>query len=301
LELNTDTPIQAIELPWLREASIGLLMKRDDLIHPFISGNKWRKLKYNIEEAQRQGKGCITTFGGAYSNHLIATACAGAIYGLKTIGIVRGEELNSSSNLVLKIAAEFGMDLQFVARDVFKDLINIGSAHSCFKESFPSFVIPDGGSNELGVKGCMEILNKNEALDFDHILLPVGTATTMCGMVCTPGLKAHVHGIAAVKDDERHQSELLKYCSHRIGDYTLHTNYDFGGFGKSNGALRQFARSFAASTGILLDPVYNAKAMMALFQMVKNGEIPRGSRVLYINTGGLTGILSNAWLKQDVL
>ena len=267
-----------------------MYLKRDDLIHPFVSGNKWRKLKYNVEEAKRSGKIGILTYGGAYSNHLIATACACAAQGLKSIGIVRGEELNPTSNLVLRMCYEYGMDLRFVPRSQYRE------AKKGLDQAVGFFTVPEGGDNELGVEGCEEILSKDES--YDHIIVAVGTGTTFTGLINASHHSCQVHGIAAMK-----QADYLKdYIRSRVQsqNWKLHTDYAFNGFGKYTDELLGFMRLFTTQTGILLDPVYTGKMMWATYDLIRKGLVKEGESVLCVHTGGLTGILTDDWRQSLV-
>jgi 1-aminocyclopropane-1-carboxylate deaminase len=290
--LHIDTPIQRLSFRPFDELGIEVLMKRDDLIHPFISGNKWRKLKYNIRQAQTEGKLGILTVGGAYSNHLIATACACAFNGLKSVGIVRGEELNPHSNHVLRLCAEYGMELRFVRRSDYQNKEELYARHA----GEDMFTVPEGGDNELGVQGCEEILPHD--LEADHIVVAVGTGTTMCGLINANGKQIKVHGIAALKGAEYLFPKIKSRTTN--SNWDLHTNYAFGGFGKYNNDQLRFNQSFASETGILLDPVYTGKMMRSLPLMVANKHINPGQRVLCVHTGGLTGVLTSKWLSTSL-
>jgi len=281
-----ETPIQEIHFEPISTKGNRLFMKRDDLIHPFVSGNKWRKLKYNVEEADRQEKKVIATFGGAYSNHLIATAAAAASLGLESIGYVRGEELGPISNVILRLCHEFGMELKFISRSEYNNKEEIASK----LQGDDVYIVPEGGANEFGIMGCADILSDVEG--FEHIVLAVGTGTTMRGLIRKTGFVAKVHGIAALQGADY----LRETIGCESGNWQLHTDYSFGGFGKFDAEQMEFNRSFTKATGILLDPIYTGKMMRGLADLVKTNQITE-SRILCIHTGGLTGILSDKWLK----
>jgi 1-aminocyclopropane-1-carboxylate deaminase len=287
---NLESKIQSVETPFLLKAGVRLFMKRDDQIHPFVSGNKWYKLKYNIEAFKASNHSKLVTFGGAYSNHLIATAATCAAQGIKCLGVVRGDELNSHSNFVLRLCKEFGMELSFVTRNSYKDQQTLSETYE--KEGF--FVIPEGGENILGRKGCEEIVS--EVSKYDHIILPVGTATTLAGVVNGSKGHSHVHGISAVGDAAYLNDRITMWTNYK--NWTLHTAYSFGGFGRYDQEQVKFNQEFVQQTGILLDPVYTGKMIRGIYELINQKLINRNQVVLCIHTGGLTGLLSETWLKS---
>lgn len=285
--LNTDTPIEEVTTEFTQMHNISLFVKRDDQIHPFISGNKWRKLKYNLTPENVQDKVGVVTFGGAYSNHLVATACAAALRGIPCRGIVRGEELNSRSNFILRLCAEFGMKLEFVTREQYTQKETLYEDWKA--QGF--FVIPEGGDNRVGAKGCEEIVPQESF--FDHVIVAVGTGTTMTGILNSVTQGTRVHGIAALKGAEYLKDRIAENTQH--SNWILHTQYAGGGFGKFSEEQLRFNQKFTSETGVLLDPIYTGKMMSALYALVENKSIEKGSRVLAIHTGGLTGVLTDKW------
>lgn len=287
------TPIQKVHWSLLGSKSNEIYIKRDDLIHPFVSGNKWRKLKYNILEAQNKGFKGILTYGGAYSNHLLATACACASFGLKSIGYVRGEELNFRSNHVLKLCYEYGMELRFIPRDLYKSLsLNSKDIEKDY------FTVAEGGHNENGVKGCEEILGGSfKELPIDTVFCAVGTSTTFCGIIRSVPLETRVYGIAAIGDSKYLEDTISQYTGH-IKNWSLEGNYARRGFGKYDKHQLDVMRSFTSETGILLDPIYTGKVLCAIQGMFKNQSLEQECVPLMIHTGGMTGILSEKWLKS---
>lgn len=283
---NLKTPIERIELSEFSQAKVECYVKRDDLIHPFVSGNKWRKLKYNLEKAVGEKAREICTYGGAFSNHLVATAVATSAMGIKSKGIVRGDELSPQSNFVLRLCQEYGMELQFVARDMYQ-----GVKHRSGMDE-GVYHIPEGGNNAEGIRGCAEMLTGVKG--FDHILVSVGTGATMQGIYAALEPKTNLHGILAVKSTEWSVQESDKI---QKAGLHLHHRFSFGGFGNFDQEQLRFNQRFASETGILLDPVYTGKLMRALVQMVEEGYFSSDSRILAIHTGGLTGVLSNKWLN----
>lgn len=291
LPFDFHSPIERLHLPAFNENQIEVHIKRDDLIHPFISGNKWRKLKYSLEEALALEKSHLVTFGGAWSNHLVATACAGAKFGFRATGFVRGEEV---SNPVLKLCKLFGMDLHFVSREAYRD------KHQLY-ENFPkthesTYFVDEGGRSKLGLLGCTGIIEEL-AENYDHIFCACGTGTTVAGLatgVLRKGLQTKVHGVPVLKNgDFLYEDIQLLNPEINRSRVTLHTEYHFGGYARSTNELDKFIANFCAQTGILIEPVYTGKLLFAVENLIREHYFPSGSRVLVIHTGGLTGILGN--------
>ena len=284
---------QQVFLPVLEEKKIGLFIKREDEIHPFVSGNKFRKLKYNILEAKGQQKKVLLTFGGAFSNHIVATAVAGNLVGFKTIGIIRGDELGMdltrtlSKNSTLKNAHENGMQFKFVSREVYRNKTS-NEFINALKDEFDDFyLIPEGGTNELAIKGCEEVLI-NEDDKFDYICCAIGTGGTIAGLINSVKENQKVIGFPALKGDFL-QKEIQDFVAIK-NNWCLQTKYHFGGYGKYNESLIRFMNHFRENTGVLLDPIYTAKMLFGVLDMIKNDEFKEGSKILMIHTGGLQGI-----------
>lgn len=279
---------QILQLPLLDRAEVRVAVKREDLLHPVISGNKYRKLKYNLEAAQIQGNHTLLTFGGAFSNHILAVACAGHENGFRTVGIIRGEELEGhwESNPTLEAASGYGMEFSFVSRLEYRQRhdpnwqAELASAHG------GAYIIPEGGSNMLGVKGCREILQKEDEV-FDTICCAVGTGATLAGLAesCQP--QQRILGVAALKGEFLH-TDIRKFTD--TNNWTLDTSYHFGGYAKCPDHLVDFINSFKQDTGILLDPIYTGKLFFGIFDRISKGKFPKGSSVLAIHTGGLQGV-----------
>lgn len=275
-----------------KSSNISLHIKREDLIDPFVSGNKFRKLKYNISEALKRNSTTLLTFGGAYSNHIAATAAAGGKYGLKTIGVIRGEELGEdlektySTNKTLKYAAAHGMQLHFISRDLYKlkeeavFLKNLDTEFGAF------YLIPEGGTNPWAIKGCEEIL-KEEDTQFDYICCSVGTGGTISGIINASNDNQQILGFPALKGDWL-SSEIKKNTSRK--NWSLITDYHFGGYAKVNPELVHFINQFNQKYKIALDPVYTGKMLFGIIDMIENSKFPQNSRILAIHTGGLQGI-----------
>ncbi|GAA3519950.1 pyridoxal-phosphate dependent enzyme [Aquimarina addita] len=288
----------------LKNASVSLCIKREDLIHREVSGNKFRKLKYNIKEAKKQGFDRILTFGGAYSNHIAATAAAGNIVGLQTIGIIRGDELGNDiaktleSNDTLRLASDNGMQFKFVTRTQYREK-NSQSFLSRLKNEFGSFYcIPEGGTNKLAVRGCGEILTTTD-MDFDIICCPVGTGGTIAGIINSSYKNQKILGFPALKGGFL-SKEIVQYTKNL--NWELIENYNFGGYGKINQELIEFINTFRDEHNIILDPVYTGKMMYGVFDMIRNGYFMKNTRILAIHTGGLQGItgMNRRLLKQKL-
>lgn len=268
-------------------AGIQLTIKREDLLHPHISGNKFRKLKYNIQQAKQEGKELLLTFGGAYSNHIAATAAAGKEYGLKTVGVIRGEELAAKpeDNTTLAFARQCGMELEFITREEYRHKTD-ESILSRLKDKHGDFyLVPEGGTNSLAVKGCEEILTPEDG-KFTHIACAVGTGGTLAGIAnsALPGQK--VLGFPALKADL--SDDITKFA--KQANWELVTGYHFGGYAKINEQLIRFINDFYQSTGIPLDPVYTGKMVFGVIDSIKRGSFPEKADILLIHTGGLQGI-----------
>lgn len=267
---------------------IELYIKRDDLIHPYISGNKWRKLKYLIQTAQLQNKKTLVTFGGAYSNHLLATACAAALKGFKSVGFVRGEELDAS-NHTLFLCEQFGMKMIFVDRISYLNKAELFEKY--FSNNKDAFFIDEGGRSDEAILGCSELIDELPQT-FDHIVLAAGTGSTFCGILngCAKHhLSTKVHAVVVHKGIQ----EIVDYTTSKTTypHYSIQDNYHFGAYAKTSPDLISFMKKFQQATGILLDPVYTAKSLYALYDLIQRGVIQAKEKVLFIHTGGLIGNL----------
>ena len=291
---------QTINLPILSDKNISLCIKREDKLHPFISGNKYRKLKYNLQEAKKQNASCLLTFGGAYSNHIAATAFAGKENGIKIIGVIRGEELATKwqDNPTLTFAHKNGMEFEFVSREAYRDKENPKFLNR-FKEKYSNaFILPEGGANALGVKGCEEILTPKDA-NFDLICCAVGTGGTIAGIINAAQSHQKVLGFPALKGDFLNE-DIRKFVRNK--NWKLQTDYHFGGYAKINEELIHFINEFKNNTGVQLDPIYTGKMLFGIFDMIKTNKIVEGSSILAIHTGGLQGIKGmNTLLKKKNL
>ncbi|MFM9944747.1 MAG: 1-aminocyclopropane-1-carboxylate deaminase/D-cysteine desulfhydrase [Bacteroidia bacterium] len=293
--LSTNVSIeQKIILPEFEAAGVTVFVKRDDMIHPFISGNKWRKLKYNYDRFLKSGCKGIVTFGGAFSNHIIATAAFCAEKHIECLGIIRGER-PEGINHVLILAQLWGMKLEFVSREKYKGKPELED----YWKMKNYFIIPEGGENEDGVKGCEEIINELTQT-YNHIFCASGTGCTFAGIVkgvAAQNLDTHCHSIAVLKQGEFIIDKVLEYIPD-AKNFTVHTDYHFGGYAKTTPELLEFLNSFASQTGILTDPIYTTKLFWGLMDLVKKGYFKKGETILTIHTGGLIGLLSDKMLTD---
>lgn len=267
---------------------IELSIKREDLIHPFVSGNKFRKLKYNLAEAKAENKKTLLTFGGAFSNHIAAVAFAGKEQGFKTIGIIRGEELvdKIDENPTLKFAQECGMEFEFVSRADYR-LKNETDFIANLKLKFDDFyLLPEGGTNDLAIKGCEEILTKDDEM-FDFICCAVGTGGTISGIINSLHPNQKVLGFPALKGDFL-QQEIRNFAQNNF--WGLINDYHFGGYGKVTAELINFINNFKDKTEIPLDPIYTGKMVFGVIDLIYKEYFQKGSKILMIHTGGLQGI-----------
>lgn len=265
---------------------ITLIIRRLDLVHPQISGNKFFKLKYNFLEAKRQGYQHILSFGGAYSNHIAATAFAAQQFGFKSVGVIRGEELaDRRLNPTLATAQQFGMQLHFVSRDEYRRKQRPEYLAELARHFPEHYVIPEGGTNALAIRGCQEILKENDA-KFDVICCAVGTGGTITGVIKASYTHQKVLGFSALKGSflEDEIAQLTKKTNWNILD-----DYCCGGYAKTSAALMQFIRDFEAEFSIPLEQIYTAKMLMGIFDLIEKNYFPAGSKLLVIHSGGLQG------------
>lgn len=279
------TPIQEVTDPVLEKAGVQLMIKREDLNHPFVSGNKWWKLKYNLEEAKRQNKKTLLTFGGAYSNHIYATAAAAAELGFHSIGIIRGEE-TEPLNTTLSFARQQGMQLQYVSREHYRNKVSDEFAEQLRLQFGDFYLIPEGGTNELAVRGVTEFA-QTLGNTFNYLCCAVGTGGTLAGLINGLPDKTIV-GFSALKNGEFLNNDVASMTLQK-SNWTIQTDYHFGGYAKTNSALREFIQAFESKNNILLDQVYTGKMMAGLFDLIRQGYFKTGSTILALHTGGLQG------------
>ncbi|MCF8294291.1 MAG: pyridoxal-phosphate dependent enzyme [Chitinophagaceae bacterium] len=284
-------PVNTIQDELLMDKHIRVDMLRLDLLHPQVSGNKWYKLKYNIEAANKLEAKSILSFGGAYSNHLHALAYAGHLLGINTIGMLRGEE---SSNPTLDDCRRWGMSLHFMSRDQYRHK-NETDFLSAMQEKFPeAYIVPEGGNNEAGRKGTREILDGIDLTAYTHIACAVGTGATLAGIANSSLPHQHVLGFSALKNAHYLEETIREYTA--AENWTLLHDTHFGGFAKKNTELLEMIVSFKQKHRIELDFIYTAKMVYGLYQMIHSAAIAAGSSVLLIHTGGIQG--NRSWQAE---
>ncbi len=287
----SETPVTEIHDAACEQAGIRLLVKREDLNHPWVSGNKWWKLKYNLEKLTVK---TILTFGGAFSNHIFATAAAAKELGLESIGVIRGERIEPL-NHTLTFAEQCGMKLHFISREMYRrkgepDFI------ASMKERFGNFfLIPEGGTNSLAVKGCQEFAReKLSHLDFDFLMLPIGTGGTMAGIIAGLEGRRQVLGVSVLKNGGFLSNDigflLQNNFGQSYGNWEVLTSYDHGGYAKVTQELLDLVSAMKMKHNLPLDTVYTGKLMSAVLKEAERGRFQRGSTVLALHTGGLQGI-----------
>lgn len=263
---------------------------RLDLAFPEIQGNKYFKLKYNLEEAKNLGKTTLLTFGGAFSNHIHATAVAGEKYQFKTIGIIRGED--DLKNPTLQFVRNAGMELVFVSREQYKNKQDKQFLKLLEEKYGDFYLIPEGGSNDLAVKGCSEILSGIENT-YDQIFCATGTGGTLAGLIATPGLTSKITGISVLKGKDVLTDNIKTLVqnnslANKVEWYII-TDYHFGGYAKYDPALIKFIKQFENDYKIPLDPIYTSKTCYAVFDLIEKKLISSTEKICLIHTGGLQG------------
>lgn len=284
--MNLPSPLQRLYDPIWDKLDIEFYIKREDLIHPIVNGNKYRKLKYNLET----NPNCLITFGGAFSNHIHATASAGKLYGIPTVGIIRGEL--DENNPTLLHARSCGMQLHFIDRKSYK----LKEKSECAQQIIASYenptLLPEGGNNLLARKGTSEIsLEINLQLtNASHIAISAGTGGTASGMLDTKKRNQNFLIFSALKGDFL-KDDIIEMSG--SDDFQLITDYSFGGYAKTQPKLISFINQFYIDHNIVLDPVYNGKGIFGVIDMMKKGFFTKGSKIVWVFTGGQQG--NKAW------
>jgi len=301
-ETEIPTPMVGISIPLFIEHGVHVFIKRDDLNHPTIQGNKWHKLKLNLQAAQKQNKNCLITFGGAFSNHIAATALAAKQAGLKSIGYIRGDELADrpekwSSTLIN--ASNNGMQLRFLDRQAYRAKDQPDFVEKLRLENPNAYLLPEGGSNQLAVDGFATLMNDIEAQcpNWTHLYTAVGTGGTLAGLLKNAQYQPnrYIHGVAVLKQADYLLPHIKQWykTDNKAVNWSLLTDYHDGGYGKLSTELQHFKQTFESRFKIPLDPVYTTKMCYAFYQELKLGHIPKGSKVVLLHTGGLQGNTSN--------
>ncbi|MDX1353465.1 MAG: pyridoxal-phosphate dependent enzyme [Thiomicrorhabdus sp.] len=308
------TPLTRLYSSLFIQHDVQVWVKRDDQNHPLIQGNKWHKLKNNLMAAQAQGKTSLVTFGGAYSNHIAATAAAAQLYGLQAMGIIRGDELEFQPEKwshTLKTAQQHGMQLQFASRQTYRQK-NHPSYLQTLQNQYPhAYILPEGGSNELAIMGFKELMQdiNRQYPEWTHLFCPVGTGGTFTGLTLfsQEGINPKhnslkkVVGVAVLKQGHYLLEQIENWLSQmqnqaqapqikkELTQWKLLTEYHDGGYGKKSQTGIDFQNEFEKEFAILLDPIYTSKAFYAFYDQLKQGLIPKGSKIILMHTGGLQG------------
>jgi 1-aminocyclopropane-1-carboxylate deaminase len=288
---SPNIPLQPVNDTITKNTGIHLFVLRTDLNHPHISGNKLFKLKYNLIEAKKQEKKTLLTFGGAFSNHIAATAASGKEYGFKTIGIIRGDK-HQELNPTLKFATNCRMHLHYVSRTLYQ---NKKELYQYINQQFSKhnfYLIPEGGSNEAGVLGCKEII-KNIPVNFDHICCPCGTGATLSGILLSLKKNQKVIGFQVLKAENYIQHEVTKWLTnfnHSLqNNWIINEDHHFGGYAKIKPELIDFIDRFEKENNIPLDKIYTGKMMFGIYHLIESGYFKKGEIIIAIHTGGLQG------------
>jgi len=278
--------VQSLE-NWRGAGGMIVAMLRLDLFDPVISGNKWYKLIYNLQEAKEKGFDTVLTFGGPFSNHLVATAAAAKKYGFHSVGIVRGMEPQLTATL--KDCLGYGMQLHGVSREEYAHKNQVAYLAHLSETFHQPFIIPEGGANEAGRRGCALIANLIGNA-YTHICLSVGTGTTLAGIRHALPACQHLIGFAPMKGGRYLEDEIGPFLvAEKKEKFRITDEWHFGGFGKTAPTLERFMDTFLFETGIELDRVYTGKMMFGLQEMIVRGEFPDKAKILCIHTGGVQG------------
>lgn len=289
--------IQKIEHPLFEKYKVEVQVKRDDLIHSIISGNKWRKLIFNLLQQKINAYEGVLTFGGSYSNHIHAFAYACKLQDIPCIGIIRGEE-KYKNNATLNWARHWGMQCHFVDRKTYRRRFDTDFL-SELTELYPNyFIIPEGGSNSYAIPGVAEVMTElSIQCEFDTLLCPVGSGGTLAGLIsgdAVSNCKQHkILGVAVLKQGEYLVDEikaLLTPAGLTHDNWQVLTDYHRGGYGKFSSEDVQRIVSFNLETGITFEPVYSGKMILALLDLLAQGYFPPGERIVLLHTGGLQGL-----------
>ncbi|GLS89486.1 1-aminocyclopropane-1-carboxylate deaminase [Psychromonas marina] len=299
-ELISPSPVQVINHPILTAKNINVSVKRDDLLHTHISGNKWRKLKFNLIAARKSGIDHIVSFGGAYSNHIHALAAAGYYLGFKTSAIIRGEP-HYANNPTLKQAQRWGMQLHFVTRQEYRDRADSAYLQKLQQRFSDAIIVPEGGSNAQAITGVSELcheINTQTEKNVDHIITATGSGGTLAGLIAgfseVNNNQTKVTGIAVLKQAEylnQQVVQLLAQANKKITvPWQLHTQYHGGGYAKVSPPLAEFCLAFEQQTTIPIEPIYTGKMFYALFELIKQDYFSAGDNIIALHTGGLQGL-----------
>jgi 1-aminocyclopropane-1-carboxylate deaminase len=290
--MKIESKLQSISHPLFERHKIAVSIKRDDAIHPVISGNKWRKLKFNLNYAKSHHYAGVLSFGGSFSNHIHALAFSCQQQGLKCIGIIRGEK-EYASNFTLSMAQQWGMKLHFVDRKTYR-LRENKEYLAKLQHAYPDYlIVPEGGSNELALTGVGEIITElNQQGDFDTLLTPVGSGGTLAGLIQADNNQHNLLGISVLKQDGylNEQVNELLVDSSNYTNWQIMSQFHCGGYAKFSEEDIKKIQSFNQQTGFTFEPVYSGKMILALINLIEQHYFPIGHRIVLLHTGGLQGI-----------
>ncbi|MBD3822112.1 MAG: pyridoxal-phosphate dependent enzyme [Thiotrichales bacterium] len=298
--MHHQTVLSRLDHPRFSDKGIEVWMKRDDLNHPTIQGNKWHKLKLNLQQAQLEGKSALVTFGGAYSNHIAAVAAAGKDLGFETHGYIRGEELRDTPNKwshTLIEAVDNGMQLHFISRSDYR-LKRSPEFLSTLNRLHPNaYILPEGGTNEYAILGFKEICEdlETQCPDWTHLYTAVGTGGTLAGFITNTQYQPNrqLLGVSTLKDSDYLVEDIsnwvAKVSNHQTNSWRLLQNYHGNGYAKSSQEMEDTQVWFEESFGIPLDPVYTQKLIFAFLAELDKNHIPSGSKIILYHSGGLQG------------
>ncbi|MCO4800316.1 MAG: pyridoxal-phosphate dependent enzyme [Colwelliaceae bacterium] len=286
--------LQKLNHPLFEQYNLNVQIKRDDLIDPIISGNKWRKLKYNLQHVQAMGFKGVISFGGAYSNHIHALSYACNKNQLNSIGIIRGEA-DYANNYTLSQAAKWGMNLQFVNRVTYRQRNEKKYLQEITKQYPDYFIIPEGGSNALALEGVVEICDElSHQTQYDTLMTPVGSAGTISGLISGDKNQHKILGIAILKQqgylEEEINNLLITRDNKLANNWKVLNNYHDGGYARFTVESIKELQEFAAHTGVPFEPIYSGKMILALLDLIKSGYFPKNHRIVLLHTGGLQGL-----------
>lgn len=290
------TPLKEIKEDLFTEKSVRLFVKREDLIHPHISGNKWFKFKYNLIEANNQGFNQLLSFGGAYSNHIYALAAAGKEFNFKTIGIIRGEEYKKL-NPTLAFAKKCGMKLFYISRVNYRDKYNKDLLDQLREQFGEFYLIPEGGTNKLALKGCRELVNRIN-IDYNYLCCACGTAGTISGIIEGLNGKKFAMGFSVLKNADFLNDEIHKLTETNHLNWEINLNYHFGGYAKFTKSLLTFTKQFERKYDIPMEPIYTGKMLFGIYDLIEKNYFSPNSIIVAIHSGGLQGLMG---LKQRKL
>lgn len=291
-----NTPLQKIEEKFLEEKQISLYVKRDDLLHPFINGNKWFKLKYNLIKAAENNINQLLTFGGAYSNHISSFSYACKLFGFDGIVVIRGEEY-PKLNPTLEFVVNNGVKIHYVSRKMYRNKYDENLLNELKNQYGDFFLIPEGGSNQLAVEGCSEIVSNIE-LNFDFIFTACGTAGTLTGIAKSLKENQKAVGVAVLKGANFLIDEVRRLSENQKINFEILLNYPFGGYAKFNDELINFIKEFYIKHQIIIEPIYTGKLFFAVYDLINKGYFPKNSRIVVYHSGGLQGYQGLKKFKQ---